>query len=46
VVRHIADHVAVMYLGKVVEVGDAASVYDNPATRTGRRRVSRVDRCA
>ena len=31
VVRHIADQVAVMYLGKIVEVGDAASVYSNPA---------------
>ena len=31
VVRHIADQVAVMYLGKIVEVGDAATVYSNPA---------------
>jgi oligopeptide/dipeptide ABC transporter ATP-binding protein len=30
VVRHISDRVAVMYLGRVVEVGDAAAVYDNP----------------
>lgn len=30
VVRHIADNVAVMYLGKIVEVGDAASVYSAP----------------
>lgn len=31
VVRHIADQVAVMYLGKIVEVGDVATVYSNPA---------------
>ena len=31
VVRHIADQVAVMYLGRIVEVGDAATVYSNPA---------------
>ena len=31
VVRHIADQVAVMYLGKIVEVGDSATVYKNPA---------------
>ena len=30
VVRHIADRVAVMYLGRIVENGDVDAVFDNP----------------
>jgi peptide/nickel transport system ATP-binding protein len=31
VVRHIADEIAVMYLGKLVETGISEDVYENPA---------------
>ncbi len=30
VVRHIADRIAVMYLGKIIELGPAAEVFDHP----------------
>jgi oligopeptide/dipeptide ABC transporter ATP-binding protein len=31
VVRHLADRVAVMYLGRIAEVGPTARIYDQPA---------------
>jgi peptide/nickel transport system ATP-binding protein len=31
VVRHIANRVAVMYLGRIAEIGDVDQVFDNPA---------------
>ena len=30
VIQHVSDRVAVMYLGKIVETGDAESIYTNP----------------
>ncbi|MBF0378884.1 MAG: ABC transporter ATP-binding protein [Desulfamplus sp.] len=30
VVRHVSDRIAVMYLGQIVEMADAKSIYDNP----------------
>ncbi len=31
VVRHVSDRVAVMYLGRLVELGDNSEIWDNPA---------------
>ncbi len=31
VVRHVADRIAVMYLGRIVELGDSASVFKQPS---------------
>ncbi len=29
-IRHVSDRIAVMYLGKLVEIGEAATVYEDP----------------
>jgi oligopeptide/dipeptide ABC transporter ATP-binding protein len=30
VVKHISDRIAIMYLGKIVELGDSKEIYKNP----------------
>jgi len=31
VVRHVSDRLAVMYLGRIVEIGEASDIYEHPA---------------
>ena len=42
VVKHISDRIAVMYLGKIVELGEASAVIDNPMHPYTRALVSAI----
>jgi peptide/nickel transport system ATP-binding protein len=42
VVRHLCDRVAIMYLGKIVEEGEAGAIYDHPAHDYTRRLLAAV----
>lgn len=44
VVRHVADRVAVMYLGQIVEIGTARSVLDDPQHPYTRQLIAAVPR--
>jgi peptide/nickel transport system ATP-binding protein/oligopeptide transport system ATP-binding protein len=42
VVRHVSDRIAVMYLGRIVEIGAAAEVFDAPAHPYARALLSAI----
>ncbi len=42
VVRHLCDRVAIMYRGRIVELGTAAEIYDNPQDAYTRRLLAAV----
>lgn len=44
IVRHIADWVAVMYRGKIVEMGDVEQVFSDPQEEYTRKLLSAVPR--
>jgi ABC-type oligopeptide transport system ATPase subunit len=44
VVRHISDRIAVMYKGKIVEIGSSENIYQHPAHEYSRTLLAAVPR--